>query len=418
MNSAREVLENGVVHIQGGKIVSLASDPAFLLPEGATGIDAEGGIILPGFINGHAHSGMTLYRGIADDLPLERWLGERIFPWERKWSGPEVVYCAVLLACAEMIRAGITTCNDMYYQIESGMRAFHEAGVRAVCGKNIIEISGVERGEELAEEIDSYLSLLSSYPLISGALMPHSVYGVSEKTWRALVNYAGLHDLPIHTHLSETEHEVETCRTQYQRTPTEALEDFGVWTIPASVAHGVWLTPHDIAILARRRVGVIHNPESNLKLGTSICPVVELRNEGIAVGLGTDGVASNNNLDVLAEASLAARLQSLRHGAGALKTEDVVGLLTCEGARALGLQDRIGSLESGKAADMIVLDTRRPHATPLSNVYSHLTYSAAAADVRHSIINGTVVLRDYVIQTIDEPALLREATAWGKRINS
>lgn len=240
--------------------------------------------------------------------------------------------------------------------------------------------------------------------------------GVSEKTWARLIDYVDKRGVRIHTHLAETQEEEEQCQRTHGLTPTELFDRLGLWSRKAIAAHATCVTPAEIEILGRHRVGIIHNPESNLKLGTRICPVVELRAAGARVGLGTDGAASNNNLDLFQEADTAAKLQSFRKGAGSLDAESTIRLLTSEGAEALGLGDRIGSLEVGKAADLIAVDTYRAHLVPLYDPYSQLIYCANGADVKHSIVNGRVLMEDGRLTTLDEEAILQEALQWGKKI--
>lgn len=409
------VVKSALVHVRDGRIVEVASGKT--PPAGARVVDTRNCLVLPGFVNGHAHSGMTLFRGSGDDLPLKQWLSERIFPLEQKWGTREGVAAATRLAALEMIRAGTTTFNDMYYFEEEVARVADEAGLRCIAGQTIVEISGV--GDDPARvlgELDAFLDAVKNYPRVWPAVTPHSVYGVGGPMWEKVIRYVADRNLLLHTHLAETQEEMDECRKRYGMTPTELLDERGAWDLRASAAHGVCLTPPEIAILGKKKVGVIHNPGSNLKLGTRIAPVVELRRAGVPVGLGTDGVASNNNLDLIEEARLAAQLQSFLHGPGALRAEDTVRLLTIEGARALGVGDEIGSLEPGKRADVIALDLDKPNAVPLYHPFSHVVYSAAAGDVKHVVVEGTVLMEDYRVRSLDEKAVLDESRAWAKRI--
>lgn len=416
MNDADDAFEDGVVHIQGDRIVALGGRGDVPVPEGADTLDAKGCLVLPGLVNGHTHLGMGLLKGVAEDLPLEKWLNDKIFPLERKWGSAEFVYTGALLSCLEMIRSGTTLFNDMYYFEEEAARAAHEAGLRGVLGQTFVEISGVGDPEAWKPVTETFLDAVSRYPLVVPGVAPHSVYGVSRAFWESLLAYAREKDLIVHFHLSETATEVRECLAAHGMTPPRFCEELGVWSQKSIAAHATCLTIEDIDLLGEREAHLVHNPESNLKLGTQISPVAALRSAGAVVALGTDSVASNNDLDLLQEASTAAKLQTYRKGIGSLKVRDVARMLTIEGARALYLDGITGSLEPGKRADFICLDVTRPHAVPLYEPYVHLAYSARGADVRHSVVNGKVLLRDGVVQSVDEKAILAEAAKWRDRI--
>lgn len=417
MNAQSEEIGDAVIEIKNGKIASLRSQPGYKPPAGAKAVDATNCLVTPGFVNAHTHTGMTFLRGIGDDMPLKKWLTEKIFPLERKWGNPEFVYWGTLLAAAEMIRSGTTLFNDMYYYEEYASKAAHEAGLRMIAGQAIIEIGDVEeKKSDVFSKFEEFLAKIESYPLVQPALAPHSIYGVSDKLWREVVKYAHERKLAVHVHLAETQEEEDQCQRKIGKTPTEYFEEIGLWEGMAIAAHATCVTPAEIEILGRRKVGVAHNPESNLKLGTKICPVVELRKAGANVALGTDGVASNNNLDLLQEADTAAKLQIYRKEIGALTAKATVKMLTSEGARAVGMGDVIGTLEVGKSADMVAVDLEKPHAVPLYNPYSHLVYAASGQDVKHTLVAGRVLMENYRLTTLDEAAILREAKAWGKRI--
>ena len=261
------------------------------------------------------------------------------------------------------------------------------------------------------------MSKITGYPLVRPAIAPHSIYGVSDKTWHRVIEFARKRKLSIHVHLAETQQEEDHYQKKLGISPTEYFERIGLWESQALAAHSTCVTEKSIAILGKYKVGIAYNPESNLKLGTKICPVVELREAGANVALGTDGVASNNNLDLLQEADFAAKLQVFRKGIGALTTLDTVRLLTSEGARALGLGEIVGSIEVGKDADMVAVDTLKPHAAPLYNPYSHLVYSATGADVKHVLVQGRVLLQNYQLTTLNEADIIREARRWGAKIS-
>jgi len=416
LNKNGEVISNAQIDIKNGRIVAIRSADKPTEFKAKKNIDARHCLVLPGFINGHTHTGMTLLRGFADDMPLESWLHDKIFPVEKKWGSQEFVYLGTLLAILEMIRSGTTLFNDMYYFEEAAARAVHESGIRGICGQTLVEISGVEDTQKIFSQFDEYLSKVQSYPRVLPAIAPHSVYGVSDPVWEKISEYADKRNLRVHLHLQETISEVEECRKKRGLTPTAFFEKIGLWKNRCVAAHAVCLEEADIEILSRNRVGVVHNPESNLKLGTGISPIVKLRKAGVKVSLGTDGAASNNNLDLLQEADFALKLQVYQNGVGKLNAEDIVKILTIEGAQAFQLEHEMGSLEIGKSADLIAVSLEAPHATPIYNPFSHLAYSAVGSDVKHSVVGGSVLMENRKILTLDEEAILEEARAWGRRI--
>lgn len=411
------VIEDAAIGIQGGKIVFIGKRSEIQPPPGSRKIDATGCLVMPGLVNGHTHTGMTLLRGFADDLPLETWLREAIFPAERKWGSPEFVYWGGMLAAAEMIRSGTTTFNDMYYFEERSAQAAHEAGLRMIAGQSLTEESDIDgTGKDIARSFDKFRESVSDYELVTAAVSPHAIYSVSESSWKRLIEYCAKNSMRIHFHLSEVQSEVDDSLKKHGKTPVEFFEGLGLWELPVTAAHAVCLTEKDIQILGRHGVGISHNPESNFKLSTRTAPVVELRRAGAQVALGTDSTASNNNLDMLEEASFAAKVQAAKYGAGALKAAEIVQMLTSEGARALGLGEVTGALKVGLAADVIAIDVTAPHAVPLYNAYSHVVYSASGRDVKHSIIAGQVVMENRNLLTLDEQEIVREAASWARRI--
>jgi len=413
----RGVLEDAAIGIAGNKIVYVGTRADAKPVPGARKVDCTGCLVMPGLVNGHTHTGMSLLRGLADDLPLETWLREVIFPTERKWGSAEFVYWGSLLACAEMIRSGTTTFNDMYYFEEKAAQASSEAGLRMVAGQSLTEESDVDGiAKDLYGSFDRFREKVSDFPLVTPAVSPHAIYSVSRENWRKLIDYSARTQTRIHFHLSEVQSEIDACLKLHGKTPVQVFEEWGLWELPVTAAHAVVLTQQDIAILGKNRVGISHNPESNFKLGTRIAPVVELRQAGARVAIGTDSTASNNNLDMLEEADFAAKLQSAKYGAGALKAHEVVSMLTQEGAHAVGLGELVGSLEVGKAADIIAVDVSAPHAVPLYNAYSHIVYSAGGRDVKHSMVHGQVLMENRNLLTLDEQEIVREAASWARRI--
>ncbi len=417
MDTAFTMVTDAVIRIDRGVILDVRSDEKFLPPPGADALDCRGALVLPGFVNGHTHTGMTLLRGIADDLPLMQWLMNRIFPLEQKWGKPDFIYLGTLLASLEMIRSGTTTFNDMYYFEEHAARAAHEAGLRAFCGQTVIEMSGVDSPtEDTLRSFEKFFDDLKEYPRVMPAVAPHSVYGVSDRLMKDVITFAKEKRVSIHVHVAEVMDEVTECLKRFGMTPVEKMLELGMFEVPIVAAHATCVTERDIDILSKHRVGIITNPESNLKLGAKICPVPEFRARGIKMGIGTDSAASNNNLDLLSEASTMAKLQCFRVQPGALDVKSVVAMLTREGAEALGIGDKIGSLEIGKRADIIAVDTRAPHCVPLYDPYSHLVYSASGHDVRHTIVDGNVLMKDRVVLSLNEGEILESAREFARRI--
>lgn len=418
MDAQMRIIPHGVIHIQGGKIVSIESIEKFTPPSGVQLLDAQGGIVLPGFINGHTHVGMSLLRGIADDYPLDEWLTKHIFPLERQFGSKEFVELGTELACVEMIKSGTTFFNDMYYFESAAAAVTDRMGMRAICGQTHVEISGVESNQEIFKKFDQFIEEIEKFPLIQPALAPHSIYGLSEQLWKDLVKYARNHQLLIHTHLCETQQEIQKTRLDKGLTPVEWFDSIGLWDQAAICAHAIELSSADIKLLGKKQVGIVYNPESNLKLGNGICPVVELRVSGAPVAFGTDSTASNNNLDLLQEAASGSKLQTFKYGVGKLKAIECVKILTIEAARALRVDDQVGSLDVGKSADLVVLDINQAHSAPLYDWYSHVIYSALQSDVRHSVVAGQILMKNRTLTRCDEREIVSRAQSWGKRIQA
>lgn len=412
------IVQCAVIGIAQGRIVSIQSDPHFQPPKETRNIDARGCLVMPGLINGHTHVGMTLLRGIADDLPLNRWLQDYILPLERQWGSPEFVTVGAELACLELIRSGTTLFNDIYYHPDKTAEVVKRAGLRAILGLDIFTEGTDKERQDFLKRYENLASQIDS-ALIEPALGPHSVYGVHEKAWKEIITFASKKKIKVHLHLSENMNEVDQCRTRYGTTPVGFLDRLGLWeSCKAIGAHGVILEPSDMEILARYHVPIVHNPESNLKLETKICPVTRLRSVGVPVLLGTDSTASNNNLNLIEAARFAVFLQSYDSGAGSLTAEQAVRLMTIEGARALGYGEDLGSLEVGKSADLIVIDIQKPHAVPLYNPYSHIIYCAEAADTQHVLVNGKILMENRKVLTLDDEEILKRARSWGVRLQS
>ncbi len=405
---------NGAVAVRGSDIVAVGPCAELLerWPE-ARRLDTPRGLIMPGLVNCHTHAAMSCFRGLADDLPLMTWLTRHVFPAEARLTG-EIVRQATLLSLAEMIRSGTTSFCDMYLFADEVAAAAAAAGMRAWIGEVLYDFPSPSYGEleNGLAGLDDLFAAYAGHELIRITVDPHAVYTCSPDLLRRLHGLAERHDARYHLHLSETRDEVAGCLKRYGRRPVAHLDRLGVLDGRTVAAHGVWLEPAEIELLARRQVRLAHCPESNMKLASGVAPVPELLAAGVVVGLGTDGAASNNDVDLFGEMDTAAKLHKVtRLDPAVMDAATVLDLATAGGARLLGAESRIGSLEAGKKADCIVLDLHRPHLCPLHHAVSQLVYSARGGDVVHSMINGRMVMQDRRLLTIDEDALLARMDA-------
>ena len=411
MAADNALVQGGAVAISGHRIVALGPQHALDTQyQAGKIIDARQGIIMPGLVNTHTHAAMACFRGLADDLPLMNWLHDHIFPAEAKLTY-EVVYQGTLLACAEMILSGTTTFCDMYLFEDAVAEAVKRTGMRAVVGEVMYDFPSPNYGpmEEGLKYTESLIRKWQDDALITIAVEPHSAYLCSPHLLAKAKAIADKNSAPMVIHLSESEHEVTQVREKYGKTPVEHLAHIG-FLCPNLVAdHCVALTQKDIGLLKAFDVKVAHNPESNMKLASGIAPVPELQKHGITVGIGTDGCASNNNLDLFQEMDTVAKVHKVHSlDPTVMDAQTVVRMATIEGARVLGLENLIGSLEPGKRADIIVIDTKRPHLTPLYNVYSHLTYAVSGHDVVTAVVNGQVLMENRVLTTLDVDAVMED----------
>ncbi len=403
MDREDSVIENGAVAVIGENIAAVGEADELSSLKASKRIDARGGIIMPGLINAHTHASMTIFRGLADDLPLMTWLNDHIFPAEAGLT-PEKVHDGALLACAEMILSGTTCFCDMYLFEDQVAQAAKEAGMRAVVGEVLFDFpspnyGSIENGFAYTEMlIDKY----RKDTLINIAVEPHSPYLCEPDLLEKASLLAQKKDLLLVIHVSETKSEVSKIKERYGYTPVGFLASLGVLSPKLLACHCVHLTEDDIALLKKHDVKVAHNPESNMKLASGIAPVPELINRGVCVGIGTDGCASNNNLDIFHEISMAAKLGKVHTSdPAAMNAKSVLRMATIDGARALGLSGITGSLEMGKKADIIIIDTHKPHLTPIYNPLSHLVYAVRGSDVRTSVINGKLIMEERKLLTLD-----------------
>jgi 5-methylthioadenosine/S-adenosylhomocysteine deaminase len=421
MNEDRLVLEGGYIAIKDDTIVSIG----LTVPKGMAAkqtIDAKGKLIVPGFINGHTHVPMTLLRGLVDDVVLDDWLRKYIFPAEAKNVTEDFVRWGTRLAMAEMIRGGTTTFADMYYFEDAVAEETKAAGLRGFVGETWLDFPAPDNKSEdaMAVYTEKFLKKWQGDPLIHASVAPHSIYTCSEKTLKDAAALARKYHAPILIHVAEMKKELDDSREKNGTTPVQYLERLGILGPEVVAAHCIWVDDADMKILAQRQVGCVHNPSSNMMLASGIAPVVDQRAAGMRVGLGTDGPAgSNNDLDMIEEMDLASKLQkTARVDPRALGARGALEMATIEGARALHMEKDLGSLESGKKADLVILTLDVPNAVPMYDVYSQIVYAIKASEVETVMVGGKILLKDGKLQTVDEAAAMTKAKEYAKKVQA
>ena len=422
VNSDFDIIENGVVCISNGTIHRIEAQVHDTpLPEAKEIIDANGGIIMPGLVNTHTHLPMTLFRGLADDLPLALWLDEFIFPCEAKYLTPETVRLGTLVACAEMMLSGTTTCCDGYFFENDVASAIYESGIRGVLGQGVIDFPapGVpDPSDNIENAVRFFEKWQKVSPLITPSIFCHSPYTCSQETLKKAKAASDSKALLFQIHAAETKNEYIEIQTEHHTTPVKYLDRIGVLDENTLMVHGVWLDDDDIEIIAKRRSTVSHNPQSNMKLASGIAPVPDLLTAGVTVGLGTDGCASNNDLDLFREMDTGAKLHKVNlMDPTVMDAKTVLKMATIEGAKAIGVDEHIGSLEPGKQADIIIVDADTPHLVPMYNPYSHIVYAANGSEITCSIINGRPVLLNGQIRSVDEEEAFSHVRRIAEEIN-
>src|SRR6202140_1825124 len=421
MDGQRHIYDDGAVVVTGDAIVAVGPRAEVESQyKSAQTIDARGRLVLPGFINGHTHVPMTLFRGLHDDVTLNDWLYKYIFPAEAKNVNEEFVRWGTRLAAAEQIRSGVTTFADMYYFEDAVAEETKAAGMRGVLGETFIDFPAPDNktNAEMLAYTEKFLKKWQGDVLIHAALAPHSIYTCSKKTIQDAAALARKYHAPLLMHVSEMKKEWEDSEKANGMSPVQYLEKIGVLGPDLVAAHCIFVDETDRKLLAERQVGCVHNPSSNMMIASGVSPVPEMRAAGVAVGLGTDGPAgSNNDLDLMEEIDLAAKLAKItKMSPLALNAQAVVEMATIDGARALHLEKEIGSLEPGKRADLILISLDAPNAVPMYDVYAQIAYSLKASDVDTVIINGRTVMRDHKLLTLDEQAAIAKAREYKKTI--
>ena len=420
MDKEHGIIPDAGVAIAGGRIVAVGSSRDILRIYAAPErVDASGKIIIPGLINGHTHIPMTLFRGLADDLDLQEWLTKYIFPAEAKNVSEEFVRAGTRLGLAEMIRGGTTTYCDMYYFEDAIADETAKAGVRGVLGETVIDfpVADNKTNAEAMAYVEKFVQHWKGNELIVPAIAPHAPYSVSEQHLKAARAFSDRTGVPIVMHISETKKEVDDSLKAKGASPIDYLDRIGFLSNRLIAAHVVWPSSGEIEILRRVGVGVVHNPQSNMKLADGVAPVPKMMQEGVKVGLGTDGAASNNDLSMWEEMDTAAKLHKVFSGdPKVMSAEQAFELATIRGAQALHLEKEIGSIEKGKRADLVLVSRDSLNQIPLYNIYSDLVYATKASDVQTVIINGKIVMRDRRLLTLDEAAIKEGARVFRDQV--
>jgi 5-methylthioadenosine/S-adenosylhomocysteine deaminase len=422
MDSSRRLIENGAVAIKGDRI--LAVGPRAEIEKGFQArqrLDRPQALIMPGLINTHTHAAMSLLRGIADDVRLQDWLEKFIFPAEAKNVTPDFVLWGTRLACLEMMLSGTTTFVDMYYYEDQVAAAVKGAGMRGVLGETIIgfPVADAKTPADSLRFTDGFIQRYLHDPLVVATVAPHALYTNNDETLRSCRRLADKYGVPMLIHLSETKRENDEQLAKRGMTPTGVLNSIGLFDGRTLAAHGVWLDDRDIDILKTHNVGVAHCPSSNMKLASGVAPVLKMLAAGISVGLGPDGPAgSNNDFDMLEEVNLACNLQKVTSGdPTVLPAQQSLEMATILGAKAIGMDREIGSLEAGKRADLITIRLDRPHAVPFYNAYSQLAYALKGSDVQDVMVNGKPIVRNGQSLTLDTGVVLGKATEYQIKVS-
>lgn len=421
MDEEFRIIENGAMAINDGVIVELGHTPDLIDAYKARHlIDAKGKLVIPGLINTHTHSPMTIFRGYADDLHLREWLFDHIFPVEAQFVNPENIRTGTRLAIAEMLLGGTTTFNDMYFYADEMARVVDQVGIRAILTESLIDfaVPNNPTPDHAMRTSEELIAKWAGHPLITIGVSAHAPYTTSAKVIKGGKELADKHNVPFNIHVAETRGEVEFTQREFGLSPVEYLESIGVLDSRVVAAHCVHLSPSDIEIFARRGVGVAHNPQCNMKLASGVAPVPAFLDAGVKVGIGTDGVASNNNLDLFDEIRSAAFIHKLHNDdPTVINARSAFEMATIGAARVLGMDKIIGSLEVGKRADVVIVDMDQPHAHPVYNIYSLIVYSMRGSDVETVLVDGRLMVHKRKLITLDLGRLYQKVDSLAKRIS-
>lgn len=417
MNEGKDIFPNGAVVVQGSRIVAVGGAEIARNFKAARTIDAQGGIVLPGMVNTHTHVSMTVFRGLADDVPDR--LRRFIFPLEKMMVDRDLVYWGALHGSVEMVQAGVTTYADMYYFEDEVARAAKEIGIRALLGETIIGFPSPD-AQTPAEGIEYARQFINAYkndPLVTPALAPHAPYTLDAQQLRTVGEEARAMDVPVLIHLAETTREIETVRKLSGKTPVEYLDSVGLLDRRLLAAHCIYVTDSDIELLKTRGVGVSHNVVSNIKSAKAVAPALRMFDLRLRIGLGTDGPMSGNTLDIIGQMGYVSKLHKLvNQDQTVMPAIKVVEMATIGGARALHMEDSIGSLEPGKLADVVIIDNDSVNMVPMYDVYSSLVYAANARDVRTTIIHGRIIMENRQMKTVDVEKIKAAVRSISKKI--
>lgn len=409
MNENMDVIKDGAIAIKEGTIAALGTrDQVAGAFTASQTINATGKLVMPGLINTHTHTPMTVLRGYGDDMTLDEWLNKSIWPWEKKHVNPDTVRANSRLAIIEMIRAGTTTFADMYFYGTATAPLASEIGMRAVLGEAYAE-GGPYSFDHTVQATGELMEQYADDPLVTISVVPHSAYACTREQLLKCAEMADEYGAPLHTHLSETLDETETVVAQTGMRPVAYLESLGLLTTKMVAVHCIHINSNEMGLLAERGVSVSHTPQSEMKLASGVARIPDMLALGLTVGLGTDGVASNNILDIFEEMKAAALLHKVTTGdPTVMDARTVCRMATIEGARALGMGNEVGSLEPGKVADVILVHLDSPHTVPCSNPFSHVAYVLRGGDVATVIIGGRTIMHDRQVLTVDEEAAIRD----------
>lgn len=420
MEDGQDVIHDGAVAVTGDLIIDVGSfDNISAKYKGNTLIGGRGRAVFPGFINTHTHASMVYFRGLADDLPLQEWLEKHIWPAETKWLNREFVSDAIELALLEMLKAGITTYADQYFYQDTAGEKAEKFGMRGVLGAGVIDFPSLyaQSSDDYFRNAEDLINKWMNSTLITPSIAPHATYTCGTANYKRAKEMSDRYNVPLHTHLAETEFEVAECIKRYGKSPVAYLDSIGVLSDRLFAAHCIWVTDTEIDLLAKRGTGVAHCVESNLKLASGMAPIPKMLKAGVTIGLGTDGAASNNDLSILGELQTVAKLhKAVSKDPTVIDAKTALSMATAKGAEIIGLSDRTGSLKPGKAADLVIADLKKPHLTPMYDVFSHIAYCLRPSDIETVMVNGRIVVDGCRLMTADEEDILKRAREWQKKI--